>query len=77
MAISSRTARLPRSLEDLDGLRAARWIRESTRGQYDNYGPEAQRDQQDRAIARWSLADASIEWQVAHSGRTVGSTAKR
>ena len=76
MAISPRTARLPRSLEDLDGLRAARWIRESTRGQYDNYGPEAQRDQQDRAIARWSLADAGIEWQVAHSGRTVGSTAQ-
>jgi DNA invertase Pin-like site-specific DNA recombinase len=76
MAISSRTARLPRSLEDLDGLRAARWIRESTRGQYDNYGPEAQREQQDRAIARWSLADAGIEWQVAHSGRTVGSTAQ-
>ena len=68
------TPRLPRALEDLRGLRAARWIRESTRGQYDNYGPEAQRDQQDRAVQRWDLVDTGIEWQVAHSGRTVGST---
>jgi DNA invertase Pin-like site-specific DNA recombinase len=52
----------------------ARWIRESTRGQYDNYGPEAQRDQQDHALRRWDLVDTGIEWQVAHSGRTVGST---
>jgi hypothetical protein len=50
MAIAVRTPRLPKSLEELDGLRAARWTRESTRGQYDNYGPEAQREQQDRAI---------------------------
>ncbi len=70
------TPRLPRALEDLRGLRAARWIRESTRGQYDNYGPEAQRDQQDRAVLRWDLVDTGIEWQVAHSGRTVGSTAQ-
>ena len=76
MAISSRAAQLPRSLDELDGLRAARWIRESTRGQYDNYGPEAQRDQQDRSIARWALVDTGIEWQVAHSGRTVSSTAQ-
>ena len=68
--------RLPRALEDLRGLRAARWIRESTRGQYDNYGPEAQREQQDRTLGRWDLVDTAIEWQVAHSGRTVGSTAQ-
>ena len=68
--------RLPRALDDLRGLRAARWIRESTRGQYDNYGPEAQREQQDRTLGRWDLVDTAIEWQVAHSGRTVGSTAQ-
>jgi DNA invertase Pin-like site-specific DNA recombinase len=68
--------RLPRALEDIRGLRAARWIRESTRGQYDNYGPEAQRDQQDRALRRWDLVDTGIEWEVAHSGRTIGSTAQ-
>src|SRR6266511_337609 len=76
MAIAVRTPRLPKSLEELDGLRAARWIRESTRGQYDNYGPEAQREQQDRAIERWKLVDAGIEWEVAHSGRTIGSTSQ-
>src|SRR3990170_3578559 len=32
---------LPRSLEDLRGRRAARWIRESTAGQADNFGPDA------------------------------------
>ena len=76
MAIAARAPRLPESLDELDGLRAARWIRESTRGQYDNYGPEAQREQQDRAIERWKLVDSGVEWQVAHSGRTVGSTAQ-
>ena len=76
MAIAARAPRLPASLDELDGLRAARWIRESTRGQYDTYGPEAQREQQDRAIERWRLADTGIEWQVAHSGRTVSSTAQ-
>ena len=57
---TERSPRLPGSLDELDGLRAARWIRESTRGQYDNYGPEAQREQQDRAVERWRLADTGI-----------------
>jgi DNA invertase Pin-like site-specific DNA recombinase len=65
---------LPASLDELDGLRAARWIRESTRGQFDNFGPDAQRDQQDRAIERYGLVDSGIAWQVAHSGRTIGNT---
>ena len=69
------TSRLPASREELRNLRAARWIRESTRGQVDRFGPEAQRDQQDRAIERYGLADTGIEWIVAHSGRTVGGTA--
>ncbi len=72
---TARATRLPESLDELGGLRAARWIRESTRGQYDNFGPEAQREQQDRAIERWGLVDVGIEWQVAHSGRTIGATA--
>src|SRR5438105_2260361 len=69
------TGVLPRSVGDLRGLRAARWIRESTAGQVDRYGPAAQRAQQDRAIERWGLLDVGQEWEVAHSGRTVGRTA--
>jgi len=65
---------LPRSLDELHGLRAARWIRESTAGQVDRYGPAAQREQQDRALERYGLVDTGISWQVAHSGRTIGST---
>src|SRR3954469_8203883 len=68
--------KLPSDLEDLERLRAARWVRESTRGQYDTFGPEAQREQQDRAIERYGLIDSGISWTVAHSGRTVGNTEK-
>ena len=60
--------RLPRSLDALAGLRAARWTRESTRGQTDRFGPDAQHEQQRAAIFRHDLADTGIEWQVAHSG---------
>jgi Resolvase, N terminal domain len=59
---------LPASLEDLTGLRAARWFRESTAGQYDNFGPDAQREQQDRALSRYGLLDGGLEWSVASSG---------
>ena len=62
---------LPRSLDDIRGLRAARWIRESTTGQYDRYGPDSQREQQDRFIERHELADTGLVWQVAQSGTTV------
>jgi hypothetical protein len=65
---------LPRSLEDLRGRRAARWIRESTAGQADNFGPDAQLEQQTRAIERWGLVDTGGAWQVAHSGRTIAAT---
>ena len=65
---------LPRSLEDLRGRRAARWIRESTVGQADNFGPDAQLEQQTRAIERWGLLDTGGAWQVAHSGRTIAAT---
>ena len=59
-----------RSLDQVGGMRAARWFRESTAGQWDNFGPDAQREQQDRAIARYGLADSGLEWSVASSGWT-------
>ena len=62
---------LPRSLDEVGGLRAARWIRESTAGQYDRYGPASQREQQDRFIERHGLQDTGLVFQVAHSGTTV------
>jgi DNA invertase Pin-like site-specific DNA recombinase len=63
--------RLPRTLDDIGGLRVARWIRESTAGQFDNYGPASQREQQDRFIERHGLRDTGLTFQVAHSGTTV------
>jgi DNA invertase Pin-like site-specific DNA recombinase len=63
--------RLPRTLDDIHGLRVARWIRESTTGQFDRFGPASQREQQDRFIERHGLADTGLTFQVAHSGRTV------
>lgn len=70
------TKRLPASLDELRGRRAARWLRESTAGQVDRFGPDAQREQQDRAIERWGLVDTGISWEVAHSGRTIASTSQ-
>ena len=67
--------RLPRSLDDIRGLRVARWIRESTAGQYDRYGPASQREQQDRFIERHGLVDTGLVFQVAHSGTTVWRSA--
>jgi DNA invertase Pin-like site-specific DNA recombinase len=63
--------RAPRSVDDIRGLRAARWIRESSPGQFDRYGPDSQREQQDRFIERYDLVDTGLVFQVAHSGRTV------
>jgi hypothetical protein len=59
---------LPVSLDQVGGLRVARWIRESTNGQFDNFGPDAQRSQQDRAIERFRLVDTGLIWSVASSG---------
>ncbi len=68
--------RLPGAVEELRGLRAARWIRESTAGQFDRYGPEAQAELQERAMARLGLADSGLAWRAAHSGRTVYRSAE-
>lgn len=68
--------RLPATVEELAGARAARWVRESTAGQYDRYGPEAQAEFQDRAIARLGLVDSGLAWRAARSGRTVYRSAE-
>jgi DNA invertase Pin-like site-specific DNA recombinase len=62
---------LAATVEELRGKRAARWVRESTPGQFDRYGPEAQRELQDQAIRSLGLTDTGLEWRAAHSGRTV------
>ncbi len=64
---------LPRDLGALRGLRAAAWVRESTSGQYDNFGPDAQREQIERAIERHGLVATGIEWTVAHSGWRIAA----
>jgi hypothetical protein len=68
--------RLPATIDELAGRRAARWIRESTPGQFDRYGPEAQAELQDRAIAKLGLVDSGLAWRAAHSGRTVYRSAE-
>ncbi len=65
---------LPHTSDDLAGLRAARWVRESTSGQFDKGGPDAQREQQDRAIASHGLVDTGLAWQIAGSGAVVDRT---
>ena len=62
---------LPRFLDQIAGLRVGRWLRESTMGQWDNWGPDAQRELQERVIARYGLVDTGLVWQGAASGRTV------
>jgi len=59
---------LARRPEQLRGLRAARWIRESSGRQLDEYGPTAQRAVQDRSIAELGLLDTGLAWTVAKSG---------
>ena len=62
---------LPRNPDDVRGLRAARWIRESTIGQFDRYGPETQRRLIAAATARLGLVDSGLDFSVARSGSTV------
>jgi hypothetical protein len=67
---------LPPDTDALRGLRAARWTRESRASQADRFGPDAQKELQDRAIERYGLADTGIHWNVQHSGTTVARTAE-
>lgn len=63
--------RLPRTPDDLRGLRVARWLRESTEEQAERYGPDAQRRLQDDSIRRLGMTDSGLGWEPAHSGATV------
>ena len=51
------------------------WVRESTTGQYDRFGPASQREQQDRFIERHGLVDTGLVFEVAQSGTTVWKSA--
>jgi DNA invertase Pin-like site-specific DNA recombinase len=62
---------LPRSTDELRGLRAARWVRESTQDQYDRYGPQSQHENMDRFVERYGLVDSGLVFTVAESGKTV------
>ncbi len=62
---------LDRNTMYVRGLRAARWVRESTRGQYDRYGPASQHENMDCFVERYGLVNTGLEFTVAHSGRTV------
>ncbi len=59
---------LPDNLDQLPGMRVARWLRESTAGQMDYYGPAAQTRVIDDAIERCGLLDTGVGWTVAASG---------
>ncbi len=55
--------------EDLAGRRYAGYIRESTRGQADRYGPDLQRTEQERFASRYGLASADLEYVDLVSGK--------
>jgi DNA invertase Pin-like site-specific DNA recombinase len=59
---------LPLNVESIRGLRVAAWLRESTSGQFDFYGPLAQAQLIAGAIERHGLLDTGIRWTVAASG---------
>ena len=67
-ALHAADLRLARDASELRGLRAARWIRESTPGQLDRFGPPSQRRMQDTAISALGLADTGLAWTVGRSG---------
>jgi DNA invertase Pin-like site-specific DNA recombinase len=55
--------------EDLSGRRWAGYLRESTRGQADRYGPAIQRDEQARYAARYGLLPTDLEYCDLVSGK--------
>lgn len=62
------TPSLPRTLEALKGLRYAALVRESTKGQFDTYGPDAQAEQIRRAGERYGMVGSGLVWTIAASG---------
>ena len=58
---------LPDSLDQLRGEPILRWLRESTEGQADRKGPQAQRRMQDEAILRLGLLDTGLEALIENS----------
>lgn len=66
--MSRRINILPTTLDGLRGRRCALWVRESTAGQMDNFGPDSQRYQYERAVVRYGLVDAGLSWAVEASG---------
>jgi hypothetical protein len=60
--------RLARDASELRGRRAARWVRESTPGQLDRWGPPSQRRMQDTALEELGLIDTGLAWTVGRSG---------
>jgi len=55
--------------EDLAGRRWAGYIRESTKGQADRYGPEIQRAEQTRYADRYGLVATGLEYMDLVSGK--------
>jgi site-specific DNA recombinase len=55
--------------EDLSGRRWAGYLRESTRGQADHYGPAIQRDEQARYAARYGLLATELDYCDLVSGK--------
>lgn len=55
-------------------IRAARWIRESSKAQDERYGPEAQKARQDAAIAEHDATDTGIVFRTTKSGSQVDTT---
>lgn len=63
--------KLPERIDDIAGLRFAAWIRESTKGQYDRYGPDSQQREITDFAERYGLVDTGLIWTPAQSGKTV------
>lgn len=68
MSVRALTHSLPADIGQISGMRVARWLRESTAEQMDNYGPAAQTRVIEDAIERHGLLDTGVGWTVATSG---------
>ena len=59
------------SIDELTGLRARAWVRESTKRQFDRHGPESQRKNMRTFTDRFGLRLDTVEYVTAGSGKTV------